>query len=177
MNKQELEKRTQIITSLLAIYDKAGDKNMIVSYVELLKDMPVDVLQATCRKLSLESEYRPTRAVIFKAAKNLVAEANGTNTLPFADVWKEIIRQLNKTYFDWEEGEFSRKEIKQLVDSVGGLRSLRMMTMAEEPVIRAQMNKMYDSICKRNEERETNAYILGTSVLIGTDKEVRLKLK
>ena len=121
--------------------------------------------------------YGYTPAVIFKAAKNLVAEANGTNTLPFADVWKEIIRQLNKTYFDWEEGEFSRKEIKQLVDSVGGLRSLRMMTMAEEPVIRAQMNKMYDSICKRNEERETNAYILGTSVLIGTDKEVRLKLK
>lgn len=177
MKKQELEKRTQIITKLLTLYDKGGDDGMIASYVDVLKDIPVDVLQATCQKLSLESEYRPTPAVVFKAAKNLVAESNGTNTLPFAEVWKEILQQLNETYFDWEEGNFSRKEIEQLVKCFGGLRELRMMTTAEEPIIRSQMNKMYDGICKRNEERETNAYILGTSVLIGTDNEVRLKLK
>ena len=177
MKKQEMEQRTQIITKLLMIYDKGGDDGMIASYVEVLKDIPVDVLQAACKKLSVESEYRPTPAAIFKAAKNLVAESNGTNALPFAEAWKEIMQQLRETYFDWEEGSFSRKEIKQLVDCVGGLRSLRMMTTSEEPIVRSQMSKMYEGICKRNEERQVNGYILGTVALIDTDKEMRLMLK
>jgi len=177
MKKQEMEQRTQIITKLLMLYDKGGDDGMIASYVDVLKDIPVDVLQAACKKLSMESEYRPTPATIVKAAKNLVAESNGTNALPFADVWKEILEQLDATYFDWEEGEFSRKEIKQLVSSVGGLRSLRTMTTSEMPTIRAQMCKMYEGICKRNEEKENNGYILGTAVLIEDANKVRLLLK
>ena len=177
MKKQELEQRTQIITKLLMLYDKGGDEGMIASYVDILKDVPVDVLQAACKKLSMESEYRPTPAAIVKAARNLVAEANGTNALPFAQVWEEILQQLDETYFDWEEGTYSRKEIKQLVDAVGGLRSLRMMTTSEMPTIRAQMKAMYEGICKRNEEQQTNGYVLGTAVLIENGKEVRLLLK
>lgn len=174
MKKQELEKRTQIITKLLTIYDKGGDDGMIASYVDVLKDVPIDVLQIACHKLSLESEYRPTPAVVFKAAKNLVAEANGTNTLPFAEVWKEILQQIDETYFDWEEPHFSRKEIKQLVDAFGGLRELRMMQTSEVPIVRAQMNKMYDGICARNSERQTNEYVLGTGRLIDVGEEKRL---
>ena len=174
MKKQELEKQTQIITKLLTLYDKGGDDGMIASYVDVLKDIPVDVLQVACQKLSVESEYRPTPAVIFKAAKSLVAESNGTNILPFAEVWKEILQQLHETYFDWEEGKFSRKEIEQLVKCFGGLRELRMMTTAEEPIIRSQMNKMYDGICARNSEKQTNEYVLGTGRLIDVGEETRL---
>ena len=177
MKKQEMEQRTQIITKLLMLYDKGGDDGMIATYVEILKDIPVDVLQAACKKLSVECEHRPTPAAIVKAAKNLVATSNGTNMLPFADVWKEIIQQLRETYFDWEEGEFSRKEIKQLVDSVGGLRALRTVTTTEEPIVRAQMCKMYEGICKRNEEEAVNTYVLGNAALIGSNKETRLMLK
>ena len=177
MKKQELEQRIQIITKLLMLYDKGGNEGMISSYVDVLKDIPVEVLQVACKKLSMESEYRPTPATILKAAKNLVAESNGTNVLPFADVWKEIMHQLDETYFDWEEGTYSRKEIKQLVDAVGGLRSLRRMETKDVPIIRAQMSKMYDGICQRNEERQNNAYVLGAAVLLDTGKKVRLMLK
>lgn len=177
MNKNELEKRTQTITTLLSIYDKGADKNMITAYVTVTKDIPLDVLEKTCKKLMVESESRPVPATIVKAAKELVAEANGTDILPFAEAWKEIMQQLNETYFDWEDGKYSRKEIEQLVKCFGGLRELRMMTTAEEPVIRAQMKAMYEGICKKNQERAMNGYVLGTTVLIEDKNAVRLMLE
>lgn len=175
MNKQELEKRTQIITSLLAIYDKGGDKNMIVSYVELLKDIPVDVLQTTCRKISLESEYRPTPAVIVKAARDLVDQVSGTDTLPFAEAWKEITKELHDT-FVYGTPKFSRPEIKQTVDAFGWNELCEMKT-SEVPIIRAQLKSMYEAICERNKEKRMNAYVLGNTVLIESGNEVRLMLK
>ena len=177
MNDTEIKKRTKAITILLTAFDKGGDKNMISVYVTATKDIPVDVLEAACKKLMTESESRPVPATIIKAAKELIACANGTDAPPFAEVWKEIMQQLHETYFDWEEGEYSRKEIEQLVKCFGGLRGLRMMTTAETPIIRAQMNKAYDGICAKNKERQMNSYILGATVLVEDNNTARAMLK
>ena len=94
--------------------------------------------------------------------------------MPFAEVWKEILQQIDKTYFDWEEPQFSRAEIKQLVDAFGGLHELRMMETKEVPIIRSQMKAMYEGICKRNREKATNESVLGGAGLIGHGGSVRL---
>ena len=172
-------KRAKVITTLFAAYGQSSDAERMATYVEMLKDIPAEVLDRVCKKAILECKYLPSIAELFEATQNLVREANGTNELPFAEVWKEILQQIDETYFDWEVPHFSRKEIKQLVDAFGGLRELRMMQTSEVPIIRAQMNKMYDGICARNRERHTNAYVLGagTAYMIDSGDEVRLKLK
>ena len=178
MNKvNEKDRKAKAISMLFTAYGQGSEAERMAMYVKKLADVPADVLDKACDKVIMECKYLPSIAELIQAARNLVAEANGTNALPFAQVWEEILQQLDETYFDWEEGTYSRKEIKQLVDAVGGLRSLRMMTTSEMPTIRAQMNKMYDGICKRNEEQQTNGYVLGTAVLIENGKEVRLLLK
>lgn len=164
----EMERKGKIITMLFTAYGQGGEAERMAMYVKKLKDVPADVLDKACDKAIMESKYLPTIAELVEAAKDLVSEVNGTDTVPFAEVWEEIMDQLHQTYFDWEEGTFSRKEIKQLVDAFGGLRELRMMETSAAPVIRAQMNKMYDGICAKNKEKRTNGYVLGTTVLIET---------
>ena len=175
MNKNELEKRTQTITTLLSIYDKGADKNMITAYVTVTKDIPLDVLEKTCKKLMVESESRPVPATIVKAAKELVAEANGTDVLPFAEAWKEITKELHDT-FVYGTPKFSRPEIKQAVDAFGWQELCEMRTQ-DIPIIRAQLKAMYEGICKKNQERAVNGYVLGTTVLIGDENAVRLMLE
>ena len=175
MNKNELEKRTQTITTLLSIYDKGADKNMITAYVTVTKDIPLDVLEKTCKKLMVESESRPVPATIVKAAKELVAEANGTDVLPFAEAWKEITKEMHDT-FVYGTPKFSRPEITQTVDAFGWQELCEMRTQ-DIPIIRAQLKAMYEGICKKNQERAVNGYVLGTTVLIGDKNAVRLMLK
>ena len=170
-------KKAKIITTLFAAYGQSSDAERMATYVEKLKDIPAEVLDKVCDKAVFECKYLPSIAELYEATQNIVSEANGTNVVPFAQAWEEIMQQLNETYFDWEEGTYSRKEIEQLVKSFGGLRELRMMDIGEVPIIRAQMNKMYDGICKRNREKSMNEYILGASALIDSGNEVRLKLK
>jgi len=170
-------KKAKIITTLFAAYGQSSDAERMATYVEKLKDIPAEVLDKVCDKAVFECKYLPSIAELYEATQNIVSEANGTNVVPFAQAWEEIMQQIDETYFDWEEGTYSRKEIKQLVDAFGGLRELRMMQTSELPIIRAQMNKMYDGICKRNKEQHMNQYILGQTFLIDSGNEVRLKLK
>jgi hypothetical protein len=174
---QDKAKKAKAITMMFTAFGQAGEAERMATYVEMLEDIPAEILGKVCKKAVMECKYLPTIAEIVQSAHSIVAEANGTAELPFAEVWKEIMQQLHETYFDWEEGTYSRKEIEQLVKCFGGLRELRMMTTAEEPVIRAQMNKMYDGICAKNKEKKMNQYVLGNTLLIESDKEVRLMLK
>ena len=175
MNKTELQRRTKIITALMAIWNCSGNENMITSYVATTKDVPVDLLDAACKKVSAECESRPVPATIIKAAKSLQGEVNGTNFLPFPDVWEEIIRELHDN-FVYGEPKFSRTEIKELVNAFGWQELCEMRT-SDIPIIRAQLKKMYEDICERKKEKDVNAYVLGTAVLIDSGDTVRLMLK
>ena len=175
MNKAELERRTGSITALMAIWNFSGNEDMITAYVTATKDIPVDVLEKTCKKLMVESESRPVPATIVKAAKELVAEANGTDILPFAEAWKEITKEMHDT-FVYGTPKFSRPEIQQTVDAFGWQELCEMRTQ-DIPIIRAQLKAMYEGICKKNQERDMNGYVLGTTVLIGDKNAVRLMLE
>ena len=175
MTKVELERRTKAITALMAIWNCGGNVDMIAAYVTATRDIPVDVLEKTCKKLMVESESRPVPATIVKAAKELVAEANGTDVLPFAEAWKEITKELHDT-FVYGTPKFSRPEITQTVDAFGWQELCEMRTQ-DIPIIRAQLKAMYEGICKKNQERAVNGYVLGTTVLIGDENAVRLMLE
>ena len=160
------ERRAKVISMLFASYRQGSDAESMAVYIEMLKDIPVQVLDKACRKAIMERKYLPSIAELVEDAQNIMAEAKGTNELPFAEVWKEVLLQLDATYFDFEKPKFSRKEIEQLVEAFGGLRELRMMETKDVPIVRAQMKAMYEGICRRNREKKMNEVVLGTAVLI-----------
>ena len=169
-------KRAKVIATLFTAYGQGSDAERMAIYAEMLKDIPTELLDAVCNKAARECKYLPSIAELLEATQSLVAEATGTNELPFAEVWEEILSEINRTYV-WDKPQFSRKEIEQLVRSFGW-NELKMMETREIPVIRSQLNKMYDGICKRSREQRMNQYILGqAALLIGEDSEVRLRLK
>ena len=169
------KKHVEEITKLFAAFGQSSEGKRIAVYCQYLEDVPADVLAKVCKKAILECKYLPSIAELVQAAQNVVAEVTGTNELPFSEVWEEILSEIDRTYV-WDKPQFSRKEIEQLVRSFGW-QELKMMETKEIPVIRSQLNKMYDGICKRNREKHMNQYILGQAVLIESGNEVRLRLE
>lgn len=164
MNRQELEYRTSVITALLAVWGCSADKVMISSYVTILKDIPADLLDAACKKLVIESENRPVPATIIKAARNLNGAMTNTNTLSFADAWREIEQQMNEV-FVYGDPHFSRPEIKEAVEAFGWQELCSVLTR-DLPIVRAQLRDIYNTICAQNIEAEINNHVVGKAPLL-----------
>lgn len=156
--------RTQLTTSFLAVYGCAGDGNMIAAYVQVLQDIPIEVLRAAFDKVMLQHEKRPVPAVVYKAAKELVEQKNGTNILPWAKAWDEIDKQL-RTVGSWGKPEFSRPEIEKVIKSYGWTNLCQTLTK-DMPIVRAQLRNMYQEVCEEVEERKINSYVLGNTKLL-----------
>lgn len=163
--KSNIERRGKAIAKMFAVFGQSSDGERMALYVDLLKDIPADVLEVACKKACMESQYLPTVAELIKSAKDLVAEANGTKPVPFAEAWEEILKVLRETYV-WDVPQFSHTEIQQLVNSFGW-EELRMMETKDVPIIRSQLKGMYEAICQRSEEKAINGYLLGKNGLIG----------
>ena len=165
MNKAEVERRTKIITALMAIWNCASNEDLITAYVATLKDVPVELLDKACKKLAIESENRPVPATILKAVRNLQSEIAGADILPWDQAWKEIEKEMHDT-FVYGTPQFSRPEIKRAVDSFGWEELCSVLTR-DLPIVRAQLRDMYNSICEQSRDRRTNQYVLGYGVLVG----------
>ena len=172
MNKTELDSRTKIITTLMAIWNCSGNENLIAAYVATTKDIPVMLLDKACSKLAIESESRPVPATRLKAARSIRAELAGDDILPWDQAWKEIEKEMHDT-FVYGEPKFSRPEIKRAVDAFGW-QELCEVTIKNLPVVRAQLRDMYNSICEQTRDKRTNNYVLGVGVLMEVDDHDRI---
>lgn len=166
--------RTQLTASFLAIYGCAGDGNMIAAYVQVLQDIPIEVLRKAYDKVMLECDKRPVPAIVYKAAKSLMEEANGTKMIPWAEVQKEIQQGITRTWFHGCLGEqvsdedygkpcgpkWSRPEVEAVVDSYG-YDNLCKCNVSDMPIVWAQLRKAYESLMQNKREKEINGYILG----------------
>ena len=166
--------RTQLTSSFLAVYGCAGDGNIIAAYVQVLQDIPIEVLGKAYDKVMLECDKRPVPAIVYRAAKNLVETHNGTNALPWGEVQKEIQQGINRVWFhgclgepvsDEEYGKpcspkWSRPEIKTVVDTYG-FDNLCKCLESDMPIVWSQLRKAYESIMESKKENEVNGYILG----------------
>ena len=166
--------RTQLTSSFLAVYGCAGDGNMIAAYVQVLQDIPIEVLRKAYDKVMLECDKRPVPAVVYKAAKSLIGQHNGTNVLSWADVQKEIQQGLTRTWFHGCLGEdvpdelygkscdpkWSRPEVKAVVDTYG-FDNLCKCLESDMPIVWSQLRKAYEQIIQGKQDKEINTYLLG----------------
>ena len=165
-----LQIRTQLTTSFLAVYGCAGDGNMIASYVQVFQDVPIEILRAAYDKVLLESEKRPVPATIYKAVKSLTEETNGTKQFSWAEAWKEIDQQL-RTVGSWGKPKFSRPEIEKAVRAYGWT-NLCQTLIKDMPIVQAQLRNIYQEICNRKDEQKINGYVLGNTKLLDCVKRM-----
>ena len=168
MNRAELERRTKAIVTLLAIWNFGGNTDMITAYVTATKDINVDILEKTCKKLMVECESRPVPATILKAAQNFINEINGADILPWDEAWKEIEKEMHDT-FVYGKPKFSRPEIEKAVSAFGWEELCNVLTK-DLPIVRAQLRDMYNAICEQSRKSKVNRYVMGSGVLISMSK-------
>lgn len=100
MNKIELEKRTETIISLLAIWNFSKNEDMVSSYVTATRNVPADVLEEVCDRLKSESENKPAPVVIIRMADAIMEERQRErmkNEMPKKPIlFGDIIRAYNQ---------------------------------------------------------------------------------
>ena len=83
-------KQLKSITMLFTAFGQGSDAERIAMYVEMLQDIPDDVLDKVCRKTILESKFLPSIAELLQSARNLIGDMTGNGTPTWEEAWKEI---------------------------------------------------------------------------------------
>lgn len=170
--KQEQISRVKILTTLFTAFGQGDDGNRIAVYAKMFNGMPVNVLDAACRKIMYEKTFMPSVAEILQAAQNLVEENQGTRQLTWAEALTEIEKQMR------DEGcyglpRFSTDEIRKTVEAIGW-RNLCCGEARDYPIVRAQMKAIYENFCKRNRESGVNKLVCGQERLVEIENKMRL---
>ena len=161
-------KQLKIITMMFTAFGQGGEAERIAMYVEMLKDIPADVLDKVCRKAILESRFLPSIAELLQTARDFM----GVETLPFADAWDEIETQMHEA-FVYEKPRFSRPEIERTVNAFGW-QELCEVTTKELPIVRSQLRDMYNAICEQSKKTEVSQYVVGKGELLGGTQCLKL---
>lgn len=144
---------------------------MIAAYVQVLQDIPIEVLRKAYDKVMLECDKRPVPAIVYKTARELVEQYNGTNVLSWAEAWKEIEQQM-KEVFVYGKPKFSRKEIEEAVRAYGWS-DLCTGDAKNMGTARAQLRDIYLQICNKSEEEKINSYVMGNTKLLDCVKLIK----
>lgn len=160
----EKSKKAKAITMLFGSYGQGSDAERMAIYVEMLADIPADVLDKVCKKAVYESKYLPSIAELVQSANNFIGEMAGQTILPWDEAWKEIEKEMHDT-FVYGKPKFSRPEIEKAVKAFGW-QELCEVTIKELPIVRAQLRDMYNGICEQSRRSKINSYVLGDGVLI-----------
>lgn len=152
-------KRTQILATLFAAYDKANNEKQLAAYSMALKDFPEELLMRACHKLMLENKFLPAIAEIVQACRSLIGELNDSQReRTWAEAWEEIRRQVRECG-RWEKPTWSTPEIAATVKSYG-YGDLCELRQDELQTASAQCRRYYEEACSRKNEKNINDFVL-----------------
>lgn len=164
MKIDDKSKKAKAIAMLFGSFGQGSDAERMAIYVEMLNDIPADVLDKVCRKTILESKFLPSIAELLQSARNLIGDMTGNGTPTWEEAWKEIEHEMQTT-FVYGEPQFSHPAIKQAVDAFGWQELCSVLTK-DLPIVRAQLRDMYNGICEQSRRSKINSYVMGDGVLI-----------
>lgn len=160
---QDLIRNVKAIGTLFTAFGLGGDEKRIAIYAEALRDIPTELLEATCRKIMLESTQMPKIAEIVAAAKSLVGEKDGSRVKGWDEAWAEIMAQASRTSF-YADGSFYtppwENELARKTAVRFGWRNLCGMEEKNYNSAHAQCREIYQNIIRRNKEQAINIYVL-----------------
>lgn len=154
----ECKAREKIIRWFFAGYGMENQNMRISLYSEVLSDIPLPMLQKVCRKMLIEQRNIPAVADIIAAGRSLVGEVTGERVKAFAEAWEEVQRNV-KDCFVYAKPEWSTLEIALAVQSFG-YKELCELPADQMQTARAQFRRIYEDVCARTMEKQTNDYVL-----------------
>lgn len=155
---QDLVRNVKAIGTLFTAFGLGGDEKRIAIYAEALRDIPTELLEATCRKIMLESTQMPKIAEIVAAAKSLVGEKDGSRVKG----WDEALAEINfnvRRFGPYQKPKWSTPEIGAAIKAFGW-QNLCFTPETDVSFVYSQIRKIYETICQRSKEQAVNIYVL-----------------
>ena len=141
-------------------------------YYEMLSDLPLNALQAACRRATLENNYSafPTIALLRQLATSIVAGPD----LTFAEAWRHAINataslstetdpgyQIIRAGKKYSPAEYNQKIFAELPPTVAkAMKCFGIGRLWEDETCRAQFRRMFDEIT----EQERSELVLPPSL-------------
>jgi hypothetical protein len=163
----------QAITLLFASYGQEQNKQRMKIYMQMLKDIPEEVLGKVVQKTILESEFLPSIAKLVEACRSLLATASGEREVPdWNEAWAEVEKAMRDTPWGGKP-KFSHPAIEQAVKNYGW-KSIHEVMADDYHTMQAQLRRVYDEVAKGFIENKRNNIILQSDAVLAQGKTLAL---
>lgn len=157
MNKQEILKAVAPLQ--LAFKGNLDDARMRL-YVEMLSDIPPQILEAAVKKLIMTNKFLPSIAEIRETAYGIKGTISGTAAPDESEVWGEVVKAIWSVGY-YGKPKFSHEAITVAVNNIGW-QDICMTTNDGMNTLRAQFRRAYQLAAQRQKDNRDNA-VLGIS--------------
>ena len=157
MNKQEILKAVAPLQ--LAFKGNLDDARMRL-YVEMLSDIPPQILEAAVKKLIMTNKFLPSIAEIRETAYGIKGTINGTAVPDESEAWGEVVKAIRSVGY-YRKPKFSHEAITTAVNNIGW-QDICMTTIEGMNTLRAQFRRAYQLASQRQKDNRDNA-VLGIS--------------
>lgn len=157
MNKQEILKAVAPLQ--LAFKGNLDDARMRL-YVEMLSDIPPQILEAAVKKLIITNKFLPSIAEIRETAYGIKGTISGTAAPDESEAWGEVVKAIQSVGY-YRKPKFSHEAITTAVNNIGW-QDICMTTNDGMNTLRAQFRRAYQLAAQRQKDNRDNA-VLGIS--------------
>lgn len=157
MNKQEILKAVAPLQ--LAFKGNLDDARMRL-YVEMLSDIPPQILEAAVKKLIMTNKFLPSIAEIRETAYGIKGTISGTAVPDESEAWGEVVKAIRSVGY-YRKPKFSHEAITTAVNNIGW-QDICMTTNDGMNTLRAQFRRAYQLAAQRQKDNRDNA-VLGIS--------------
>ena len=157
MNKQEILKAVAPLQ--LAFKGNIDDARMRI-YVEMLSDIPPQILETAVKKLIMTNKFLPSIAEIRETAYGIKGTISGTAAPDESEAWGEVIKAIRSVGY-YGKPKFSHEAITAAVNNIGW-QDICMTTYDGMNTLRAQFRRAYQLAAQRQKDNRDNA-VLGIS--------------
>lgn len=157
MNKQDILKA---VAPLQLAYNASLDDNRLRLYVEMLSDIPPQILEASVKKLIMTNKFLPSIAEIREVAYGIKGIISGTAAPDESEAWGEVIKAIRSVGY-YGKPKFSHEAITVAVNNIGW-QDICMTPNEGMNTLRSQFRRAYQLAAQRQKDNRDNA-VLGIS--------------
>lgn len=157
MNKQDILKA---VAPLQLAYNASLDDNRLRLYVEMLSDIPPQILEAAVKKLIMTNKFLPSIAEIREVAYGIKGIISGTAAPDESEAWGEVIKAIRSVGY-YGKPTFSHEAITAAVNNIGW-QDICTTPNEGTNTLRSQFRRAYQLAAQRQKDNRDNA-VLGIS--------------
>lgn len=151
MKKQDILKA---VAPLQLAYTSSLDDNRLRLYVEMLSDIPPQILSAAVKKLIMTNKFLPSIAEIREVAYGIKGIISGTAAPDESEAWGEVVKAIQSVGY-YGKPTFTHEAIAAAVDNIGW-QDICMTPSDGTSTLRAQFRRAYQLAAERRKDNRDN---------------------